>query len=605
MERTYKITAKELRSMWLRFFESKNHAIIKNSSVVPQDDPTVLFTTAGMQPLVPYLLGEKHPQGTRLANVQTCIRTGDIDDIGDKTHCTGFEMLGSWSLGDYFKKEAIAFSFEFLTSPQWLNIPLENLAFTVFEGNADAPRDEVAATAWRSHGVKDDQLFYLPKKENWWGLETGGPCGPCSEMFIVKKPRCSAKCTPACDCGAYVEIWNDVFMEYNKTPNGLVPLEKPNIDTGMGLERALIAINGLNSVYEIDTFQNALHSLSDAVAIANEEMFRTSPEQTQLFQMRFIKQSRIILDHIRASCLIMGDMVKTVPSNSGRGYVLRRLIRRALVQARALKISPDVLLVLAGKFIEEYQDSHPHIKENRGFILIELEKEFSKFSKTLEQGVREFEKLISKKKQISGVDAFRLFDTFGFPIEITKEMARERGIEVDVEGFNVAFEEHRKKSQTANAGVNAGGMAGNDPKITNLHTATHLLLAALNKVLGKGIEQRGSNITAERLRFDFSFDRKLEKEELDKIEKLVNEQIKKGLKISFKEMTVKEAKAKGAIGIFGDKYGEIVKVYSMGDFSMELCGGPHAQNTKDLGTFKIQKEEASSSGVRRIKATLE
>jgi len=394
-------------------------------------------------------------------------------------------------------------------------------------------------------------------------------------------------------------------MEYNKTPNGLVPLEKPNIDTGMGLERALIAINGLNSVYEIDTFQNALHSLSDAVAIANEEMFRTSPEQTQLFQMRFIKQSRIILDHIRASCLIMGDMVKTVPSNSGRGYVLRRLIRRALVQARALKISPDVLLVLAGKFIEEYQDSHPHIKENRGFILIELEKEFSKFSKTLEQGVREFEKLISKKKQISGVDAFRLFDTFGFPIEITKEMARERGIEVDVEGFNVAFEEHRKKSQTANAGVNAGGMAGNDPKITNLHTATHLLLAALNKVLGKGIEQRGSNITAERLRFDFSFDRKLEKEELDKIEKLVNEQIKKGLKISFKEMTVKEAKAKGAIGIFGDKYGEIVKVYSMGDFSMELCGGPHAQNTKDLGTFKIQKEEASSSGVRRIKATLE
>ncbi|MCL2771187.1 MAG: alanine--tRNA ligase [Firmicutes bacterium] len=605
MERTYKITAKELRSMWLRFFESKNHAIIKNSSVVPQDDPTVLFTTAGMQPLVPYLLGEKHPQGTRLANVQTCIRTGDIDDIGDKTHCTGFEMLGSWSLGDYFKKEAIAFSFEFLTSPQWLNIPLENLAFTVFEGNADAPRDEVAATAWRSHGVKDDQLFYLPKKENWWGLETGGPCGPCSEMFIVKKPRCSAKCTPACDCGAYVEIWNDVFMEYNKTPNGLVPLEKPNIDTGMGLERALIAINGLNSVYEIDTFQNALHSLSDAVAIANEEMFRTSPEQTQLFQMRFIKQSRIILDHIRASCLIMGDMVKTVPSNSGRGYVLRRLIRRALVQARALKISPDVLLVLAGKFIEEYQDSHPHIKENRGFILIELEKEFSKFSKTLEQGVREFEKLISKKKQISGVDAFRLFDTFGFPIEITKEMARERGIEVDEQGFNVAFEEHRKKSQTANAGVNAGGMAGNDPKITNLHTATHLLLAALNKVLGKGIEQRGSNITAERLRFDFSFDRKLEKEELDKIEKLVNEQIKKGLKISFKEMTVKEAKAKGAIGIFGDKYGEIVKVYSMGDFSMELCGGPHAQNTKDLGTFKIQKEEASSSGVRRIKATLE
>jgi alanyl-tRNA synthetase len=611
MKTNYKITARELKNKWIGFFENNLHKRIVGSSVVPENDPTVLFTTAGMQPLVPYLLGEKHPQGKRLTNSQACIRTGDIDEVGDNTHLTYFEMLGSWSIGDYFKEEAIKLSFNFLTSKEGLNLPLNKLAFTVFEGNKTSEKDEESVKLWMSHGASKDQIFYLP--DNWWGLEGKGPCGTCTEMFYITKEPCGKNCNPSCDCGAYMEIWNDVFMAFYLENGKLSPLAQKNVDTGMGMERTLVTLNGLKSVYDIDLFANATQTLIDLGATTDS------------------RERRIILDHLRAAVIIMGDRVKTSPSNSGRGYVLRRLIRRAILNAKKLNIAPIDLIKVTQDYLEVYNEE---VGSNASFVLDEFTKEVKKFEKTIENGLKEFNKIVSNLKNnlqkvdadksnqnqsqsnketnqtkatnsiIDGKTCFRLLDTFGFPFEITKELAKEQNIEVDEVGFKAAFEEHRQKSQTANAGVFKGGLAGDGEMTTNLHTATHLLHAALIKVLGDTCHQRGSNINAERLRFDFAFDRKVTPEELKQIEEVVNEQIKKALPVTMKEMTINDAKKAGAIGVFDDKYGSVIKVYSVGDFSCEICGGPHAKNSKDLGTFKIVKEEASSSGVRRIKGIL-
>ena len=591
------ITSAQLREVFQQFMESKGHHRIPSASVIPENDPTVLFTTAGMHPLVPYLMGTPHPAGTRLTDVQKCIRTGDIDDVGDPSHLTFFEMLGNWSLGDYFKKEMIPWSWEFLTSEKYLGLDPDKLAFTVFEGDEDCPRDEEAANLWRSCGVKDDHLFYLPKEHNWWGpAGITGPCGPDTEMFIITKKPCGPNCSPACHCGAYLEIWNDVFMQYNKQKDGtFIPLKQKNVDTGMGLERTICVLNGKKSVYETDAF-------SDILAKIGELCGKTyDPNDTEN-----VRAFRIVADHIRTSAFMLGDPRSVTPSNVDQGYILRRLIRRALRYAMQLGMPENSLSKIAETVISDYGEVYPELRENEARIIRELDTEEARFQRTLTNGMREFERIKGKFENgiIDGKNAFRLFDTFGFPIEFTEEMARENGLTVDVEGFRAAFEEHQQKSKAGAEHKFKGGLAEATDETAKLHTATHLLQAALRKVLDESVAQRGSNITAERLRFDFSFPRKVTPEELREVEKLVNEAIDAGVDITCEEMTVPEARARGAIGLFGDKYGERVKVYTMGDYSCEICGGPHAANTGDLGTFKIKKEEASSAGVRRIKAVL-
>ena len=591
------IKSGDLRSMYLNFFKDKGHAIIRSASLIPENDPTVLFTTAGMHPLTPYLLGQKHPAGNRLTDVQKCVRTGDIDEVGDASHCTFFEMLGNWSLGDYFKKEAIHWSYEFLTSEKYLNIPVEKLAVSVFAGDEDAPRDEESAEIWQECGLKKEQIFYLPKKNNWWGpAGITGPCGPDTEMFFdTGKPKCSTECGPQCDCGKYLEIWNDVFMQYNKKEDGTFePLKQKNVDTGMGLERTVCVFNGFKSVYETDVFAGAIKCIEQ---LANKK-YGESDEIT--------KAMRIIADHVRTATFMLGDQIGVTPSNVDQGYVLRRLIRRAIRFMRQLDIQKGEMVKIALHYVDFYREVYPELEENRQKIVDELTKEEEKFSKALEQGTKEFERVVAKAegKTIDGQTAFRLYDTFGFPIEMTIEFAKEKGFEVDVEGFREKFSEHQKKSQLGSEQRFKGGLADHSEKTTRLHTATHLLQAALRKVLGDEVAQKGSNITEERLRFDFSFGRPMTKEEIAETQRLVNEAIKKAMPITCREMTVEEAKNEGAIGLFGDKYGEIVKVYAMGDFSKEICGGPHATNTSELGEFVITKEQSSSSGVRRIKAEL-
>ena len=587
----------ELRSMFLKFFKDHGHAVISSASVIPENDPTVLFTTAGMHPLVPYLMGAKHPAGNRLTDVQKCVRTGDIEDVGDFSHLTFFEMLGNWSLGDYFKEQMIPWSWEFLTSPEYLGLPKDRLAFSVFAGDADCPRDEESAELWRKCGVADDHIFFLPKENNWWGpAGITGPCGPDTEMFIITdKEPCGPDCSPACSCGRYLEIWNDVFMQYNKKADGTFePLAQKNVDTGMGLERTICVLNGKKSVYETDLFADILQKISEL----SGKQYGSDDETTRAF--------RIIADHMRTSTFIMGDDRGVSPSNVDQGYVLRRLIRRAVRYGMGIGMPEGFTGEVAKVIIEQYKDVYPELKRNEAFVLEQLSLEESRFARTLKQGNREFEKLVEKVQdgQIDGVSAFHLYDTYGFPVEMTQELARERGLTVDMDGFHECFRKHQATSQAGAEQRFKGGLADHSEQSARLHTATHLMHAALRKVLGPEVAQKGSNITAERLRFDFSFGRKMTKEELAEVERLVNEAIESHTPITCEEMTVAEAKEQGAIGLFESKYGEQVKVYTMGPYSKEICGGPHAQNTGDLVSFKIKKEESSSAGVRRIKAVI-
>lgn len=589
------LTSSELRKIYLDYYKSKGHAVISSASLIPENDPTVLFTTAGMHPLVPYLLGEKHPAGNRLTDVQICVRTGDIEEVGDPTHCTFFEMLGRWSLGDYFKEYAISCSYDFLLNH--LEFDKSKFAVTVFKGDEDCPRDDESAEFWKKMGVPEDRIFFLPKENNWWGpAGVTGPCGPDTEMFIdTGKPKCSDGCSPACDCGKYVEIGNDVFMQYFKNADGTFsPLKQKNVDEGMGLERMLCILNGYKSVYETDLFKPAI------ALIENLSGHKYDESET------VTKAMRIIADHIRTSTFLIGDVKGIVPSNVDQGYILRRLIRRAVRFGRIIDLPERSLSKIAEQYISQYQDVYQYLLTNKDRIVSELDKEEIRFSNTLQQGLKEFEKVITHipTKTISGKTAFRLYDTFGFPIEMTEELAHENGFEVDVQGYEDAFKEHQKKSQAGAEQKFHGGLADNSEETAKLHTATHLLHSALMKVLGGEARQRGSNITAERLRFDFGFDRAMTADEIKAVEDLVNEQIKKNIPVVCEEMTVDEAKSQGAIGIFDNKYGEKVKVYTIGDFSKEICGGPHANNTGDLKSFKITKEQSSSAGVRRIKAVI-
>ena len=593
------LSSRELRQLYLDFFRSKGHAVIPSAPLIPENDPTVLFTTAGMHPLVPYLMGQKHPAGTRLTDVQKCVRTVDIDEVGDTSHCTFFEMLGNWSLGDYFKKESIGWSWEFLTDEKWLGIPKEKLSFTCFEGDADAPRDTVSHDRWVEMGADPSHIVYLPKKNNWWGpAGLTGPCGPDTEIFYdTGRPACGPDCKAGCDCGKYLEIWNNVFMEYNKVGEGkFEPLAQKNVDTGMGLDRTIATLQGVESVFDTDAFSGIIELIGKLSHHSYKESDAT------------VKAFRIIADHIRCATFILGDQRGVTPSNVDQGYILRRLIRRSIRYAMQLNIPRYGIVEIASAVIDQYGDIYPELEENREKVLSELKREENRFADTLKKGIKEFNKTAANAQdgKIDGISAFHLYDTYGFPIELTMELAQEKGITVDVDGFHAAFAEHQKKSQAGATQRFKSGLADHQEATTALHSATHLLHKALRVVLGDDtISQKGSNITAERLRFDFSFPRKLTPEELKAVEDLVNEQIGRHMPITCEEMTVAEAKAQGAIGLFESKYGERVKVYTMGDFSKEICGGPHAQNTGDLGHFVIKKEEASSSGVRRIKAILE
>ncbi len=590
------LTSKQLRQMWKDFYKEKGHAIISSASLIPENDPTVLFTTAGMHPLVPYLLGAPHPAGKRLADVQKCVRTGDIDEVGDSSHCTFFEMLGNWSLGDYFKKEMIAYSYEFLTEK--LGIDKNRLAVSVFAGDGDAPRDEESAKLWEACGIPREKIFFLPKSNNWWGpAGQTGPCGPDTEMFIDFGHPCGKDCSPACDCGNYLEIWNDVFMEYNKTADGkFEPLKQKNVDTGMGLERTVCILQGKKSVYETDIFApiiSAIEKLSGKTYGKDEETDRAI---------------RIIADHIRTATFMIGDENGITCSNVDQGYILRRLLRRAIRYCKHIGLDSKKLSEIAKVVIGNYAEIYTELKTNAQKITDEIDREEDRFEKTLQGGLKEFDKLCHYLvgDTISGKAAFKLYDTYGFPLEMTQEMGKERGLKVNVEDFQKAFAEHQQKSQAGAEQKFKGGLADNTEVTARLHTATHLMHRALKTVLNdENANQKGSNINSERLRFDFTFPRPMTAEEIKAVEDMVNEAIKADVPVVCEEMTVDEAKAQGAVGLFASKYGEKVKVYTMGKYSKEICGGPHAARTGELGRFRIVKEQSSSAGVRRIKAVLE
>ena len=586
-----------LMKSYFDFFKKKGHKLIESASLIPVNDASVLFNTAGMQPLVPYLLGQKHPSGARLVNVQKCLRTVDFENIGDDTHNTFFQMLGNWSLGDYFKKEAIEWSYEFLT--KILKIPLEMLAFTVYKGDKDVPRDEESVLIWSSLGVPKERIAYVGK-DNFWQAGDIGPCGPSTEMFYWTGEGKPPKIFDAED-QRWVEIWNDVFMTYDKKKDGsLVQLKQKNVDTGMGMERTLAVLSGQKSAYETDLFQPLIKKVEEISSVKYSRKKR---------------EIRIIVDHLRAAVFILGDQNGITPSNIDRGYILRRLIRRTIRFGKMIGIkkifTPDVAKVV----INEYGSYYQELKDNSTKILSELRQEEEKFAKTLENGLKEFNKMAGLTDVISGKDAFLLFQSYGFPIEMTQELALEQGITVDEAVFKEEFEKHQNLSRTATVGKFKGGLADTGEMSTKYHTATHLLHAALRKVLGTHVEQRGSNITSERLRFDFSHPEKMTDEQKKQVEDLVNVAIQKDYPVSFSEMSVEEAKAGGAMGLFEDKYGSKVKVYTVGDpkqkpeaspesptFSKEICGGPHVEHTGVIGHFKISKEEACSSGIRRIKA---
>ena len=591
------MTANDLRKKYLDFFHKNGHAVIRSAPLIPENDPTVLFTTAGMHPLVPYLLGEKHPQGVRLTDCQKCMRTGDIDEVGDPVHLTFFEMLGNWSLGDYFKKESIAWSFEFLTSPECLNLPLDRLAFTVFAGDEDAPFDEEAFQQWRLHGVPEERIAKLPKKDNWWGPagETG-PCGPDTEIFYWTGPLPAPQVFEPSD-KRWVEIWNNVFMQYFKNAEGkFEPLKQKNVDTGMGVERVTAVLQGKSSCYDTELFAPLFRRLDEIRGLAEAPAER-------------VRSERVVVEHIRASVFLLADGVQ--PGNVDQAYVLRRLIRRAIREGRKLGISELFTARMAEVVVDQYGEVYPELPAGRANILESLNREEHQFGEALERGTREFEKLLSRvpahiqNKVLSGKNAFHLYETYGFPIELTVEMAKEAGFTVDMKGYQEAYEKHQALSRQGAEQKFKGGLADHSEATAQLHTATHLLHKALRMVLGDHVAQKGSNITAERLRFDFSHPDKMTPEQLARVEQIVNEVIASDVPVVCEEMAIEDARKSGAIGLFGDKYGERVKVYSVGDFSKEICGGPHATHSGELGHFRILKEESSSRGVRRIKAVLE
>ena len=579
----------EIRNKYLKFFKEHGHAIIPSAPVIPENDPSVLFTTAGMQPLVPYLLGEKHPEGTRLTDYQKCVRTNDIDEVGDNRHLTYFEMLGNWSLGDYFKEESIAMSYEFLTKE--LGIPNEKLSVTCFAGDEDCARDTVAYECWKKAGIPDERIYFFGKDDNWWIAGEEGPCGPDTEMFYdTGKPKCSPECNPACDCGKYVEIWNNVFMEFYKDKNGYRKLEQKNVDTGLGLERMTMLLQGKKTPYEIEIFAPVMKKLEE------------------LQKVDSIESRRIIAEHLRSSMMIINDGGR--PSNVDRGYILRRLLRRMTRHMNKLEIDLNKMPEIIDVSIDSLKELYPELEKNKEIIKQVIIAEKDKFTKTLQKGEKEFEKVSTRLKEngqkvIDAQTVFNLYETYGFPPEMTEELAKEEGLEVDMENYQKLFEEHQAKSRMGSEAKFKGGLASTGEMEVKYHTATHLLNAALKKVLGDHVHQKGSNITAERLRFDFSHGAKMTDEEKKKVEDLVNEYIKQDIKVERLEMKKDEAIALGAEAMFLEKYGDEVTVYKIGDVSLELCGGPHVSRTGELGTFKIKKEEASSSGVRRIKAILE
>ena len=581
-----------IRDLYINYFVSKGHKQIPSSPVVPENDSSVLFNTAGMQPLIPYLMGEPHPYGTRLCDYQKCIRTNDLDEVGDKTHHTFFEMLGNWSLGDYFKKESITYSFEFLTKV--LNLPVEKLAVTVFEGDKDIPRDNVSAEIWKNLGRSEDKIAFLGKDDNFWIAGETGPCGGDTEIFYFRSnDKVPDKYDP--NDSRWVEIWNNVFMEFYKDENGKVTeLPKKNVDTGMGLERITAVLEGVNDNYESSIWKGTIKKIEE---ISGKSYYGNE------------KAFRIIADHIKAAVFISSDPAGIKPSNTDQGYILRRLIRRAIRYAKMIDIdiNSNWESEIAKNIIDEYKKYYSELSTNENVVMEVLKNEKIKFNRTLEKGLREFEKIVKNlnENEINKDLAFKLYDTYGFPIELTLELAKERGLTVDEKGFYEKFKAHQELSRTASAGKFKGGLAGNSEIETKYHTATHLLNAALKVVINKDVHQKGSNITDERMRFDFSCDHKLTDEEKKAVEDLVNKWIEEGLPVTKKEMSKEEAIKSGTECMFIEKYPDIVTVYSIGDVSKELCGGPHVNNTSELGHFKIKKEEASSAGVRRIKAILE
>lgn len=585
------MNAIELREKYIHFFEEHGHKRIPSAPVVPENDPTVLFTTAGMHPLVPYLLGEPHPQGKRLTDYQKCIRTGDIDSVGDPSHLTFFEMMGNWSLGDYFKQESISMSYEFLSKV--LGFDMNQISVTVFAGEEGIPRDEEAASSWEKAGIPKERIFYCSREHNWWGPagETG-PCGPDTEIFFdTGKEKCSDHCDPTCSCGKYLEIWNNVFMQYNKKKDGtLEPLKAPNVDTGLGLERVISLLEGKNNVYETELFADVISKIKELSKNDN------------------LQSDRIIADHLRASMFMIVDGVR--PSNVEQGYVLRRLLRRVIRHMRKIEMDPNNITTLVNTFVGVLSEMYPEIPANKETLVNVIEEEKAKFLKTLEQGEKEFAKNLEKAKQagktkLDGEVVFRLYDTFGFPPEMTAELAEENGVTIDMNEFEELFKKHQELSRAGSEAKFKGGLADHSEKTTAYHTATHLLHKALQIVLGPHATQKGSNLTAERLRFDFANPQKVTPEELKKVEDIVNEQIQRDLVVTCEEMTLEEAKASGATGLFENKYGDKVKVYTIGDFSKEICGGPHVERTGNMGHFKIVKEEGVAAGIRRIKAVLE
>ncbi|MBR5966726.1 MAG: alanine--tRNA ligase [Treponema sp.] len=599
------MTANELRSKYIEFFKSKNHVEISGQSLIPENDPSVLFTTAGMHPLVPYLLGEKHPAGTRLTDYQKCIRTGDIDEVGDPSHLTCFEMLGNWSLGDYFKKESIAFSYEFLTSKDWLGLDPKKLSVTVFAGDENAPRDEDAANFWKENGMPEDKIAYLPASDNWWAAGPTGPCGPDTEIFYwVGEGLPPVGSNKGTDSANWMEIWNNVFMQFNrKDEKTLEPLPKQNVDTGMGLERTNCILQGKTSVYLTEVFEPIIKKIEEL----SSYKYGSDAEKD--------KSVRIIADHSRAAAFILGDQRGVTPSNLGAGYVLRRLIRRAVRHGMKLGIEKTFLAQIAEAVVANFKNAYPELEQNKEKIYKELTAEEDKFRVTLKNGEAEFQKLLpnlmkNPKKEISGKVAFRLYDTFGYPLELTQELGAEHGFTVDIEGFKEAEKKHQEASKTLDAGKAKGGLAEQSEITTKYHTATHLLQQALTEVLGDQVAQKGSNINNERMRFDFTFERPMTPEEIKKVEDIVNQKIKEDLPVTMEILPLEKAKEEGARALFTNKYGEDVKVYTIGRdpktdwFSKEVCGGPHVQHTAQIGDFKITKEQSSSAGVRRIRAVI-
>ena len=578
-----------IRNKFLEFFKKHNHTIIPSAPLIPENDPSVLFTTAGMQPLVPYLLGEKHPGGKRIADYQKCVRTVDIDSVGDNRHLTYFEMLGNWSLGDYFKKEAIAMSYKFLTEE--LGIDPEKLSVTCFAGDADAPKDIEAFEAWKNAGIPEERIYFYGKEDNWWIAGEEGPCGPDTEMFLdTGKPACSENCQPSCNCGKYVEIWNNVFMEYYKSKDGIKKLEQKNVDTGLGLERMAMLLQKVETPFDTELFKPVMEELE------------------KLEKIDDIKSRRIVAEHLRSSIMIIADGGR--PSNIDRGYVLRRLIRRMTRHMSKLQIDLENISDLIDLTINNLNEMYPELQTKRDIIKNVIIEEKDKFIKTLGHGEKEFEKVINKLEQenknvIDGKTIFKLYETYGFPPEITADLAQEKGYKIDLTEFDKLFKEHQEKSRLGSEQKFKGGLAEQNEITTAYHTATHLLHQALRNVLGDHVKQSGSNITTERLRFDFSHPEKMTPEQIKQVEDIVNEQIKRDLNVVSEEMPLEEAKKSGAIGLFENKYGDTVKVYTIGDFSKEICGGPHVKHTGELGHFKIKKEESSSAGIRRIKAILE